>query len=129
MGWGRGRGVKLLWVVAYCGGRVALERQRKEIGGNAKDRTRGQLMRSLAFRVGWGLGGVGQRKELGGNVNNHMRGLLMHSLAFRVGWGDAKCNALDFPWKEHGLEKGPVRRCSDASRMQSVAKANGFSQS
>ena len=56
-GWGRG--VKLLWVLAYRGGRVALERQRKEIGGNAKDHTRGQLMRSLAFRVAWGLGGGG----------------------------------------------------------------------
>ena len=27
-----------------------------ELGGNVNNRTRGQLMRSLAFRVGWGVG-------------------------------------------------------------------------
>ena len=32
---------------------------------------------------------------------------------------ETKCNAVDFPWKEHGLERGPIGRCSDTSRMQS----------
>ena len=50
-----------------------------ELGGNVNNRTRGQLMRSLAFRVGWGgwAGAVSFRRWLRGPMLSWVR----------VGWG------------------------------------------
>ena len=66
-----------------------------ELGGNVNNRTRGQLMRSLAFRVGWGgwAGAVSFRRWLCGPMLSWVRvggGKLMWIVAYhggRVGWG------------------------------------------
>ena len=51
-----------------------------KLGGNVNNRTRGQLMRSLAFRVGWGgwAGAVSFRRWLRGPMLSWVR----------VGWGE-----------------------------------------